>query len=236
MNQRHILISGSSRGLGKEMARILQHKDHNVFTMGNETTENVDILVNLLDEKATEEAISHHVADHGDIDILISNAGTGKLPQKTLTGDERKSYFLDKNFKTAKNLLEASIPHMNRVSSSIVGISSIVALKDIPGAPTEYAESKRLLNKYFRDMAITHAGNRIRFNLISPGNLLFPGSRWSEIKGENPEFVAELLQDRVPLGSFISPEEIVAAVLFLSSNFGRNITGANLVIDGGQSL
>jgi NAD(P)-dependent dehydrogenase (short-subunit alcohol dehydrogenase family) len=204
--------------------------------MGNETTENVSISLNLLDEKATKEAISYHVANHGEIDILISNAGTGKLPQKALTSDERKSYFLDKNFITARNLIEASIPHMNRISSSIVGISSIVALKDIPGAPTEYAESKRLLNKYFKEMAIMHAGKRIRFNVISPGNLQFPGSRWSEIQEENPEFVKELLQDRVPLGSFISPEEIAAAVLFLSSNSGRNITGANLVIDGGQSI
>lgn len=236
MNQRHILISGSSRGLGKEMARILQHGEHDVFTMGNETTENVNISLNLLDKKATQEAISRHVADHGEIDILISNAGTGKLPREKLTSDERESYFLDKNFKTAKNLIEASIPHMNRSSSSIVGISSIVALKDIPGAPIEYAESKRLLNKYFKEMAITQAGKRIRFNLISPGNLQFPGSRWSEIQEENPEFVEELLRDRVPLGSFISPEEIVAAVLFLSSDSGRNITGANLVIDGGQSL
>ena len=76
----------------------------------------------------------------------------------------------------------------------------------------------------------------IRFNVISPGNIFFEGSRWEEILIENPVYVQELLENEVPLMRFIGPEEIADAIVYLSSESGKNITGANLVIDGGQSL
>jgi 3-oxoacyl-[acyl-carrier protein] reductase len=105
----------------------------------------------------------------------------------------------------------------------------------IEGAPEGYAESKIALNEYFKESSRKLAHLGIRFNIISPGNVYFAGSRWEKIKTDSPEFVRDLLDIQVPLRSFISPQEITEAIVYLSSESAKNITGANLVIDGGQS-
>jgi NAD(P)-dependent dehydrogenase (short-subunit alcohol dehydrogenase family) len=65
---------------------------------------------------------------------------------------------------------------------------------------------------------------------------MFPNSRWEELMLEKPEFVQNKIENEVPLGAFISPFEIAAAISYLTSAQAVNITGTNLVIDGGQSL
>jgi 3-oxoacyl-[acyl-carrier protein] reductase len=173
---------------------------------------------------------------HGAIDILVSNAGTGKKPLELSSEAIINEYFREKNYLTAENFIRVATPYLKTPGASIVGISSIVALTEIPGVSKGYAESKIEMNRLFRRKAIDFARKGIRVNLISPGNIYFSGSRWEEITHENPKYVEELLRDKVPLHNFVSPDEIAAAILYLSSEQAKNITGSNLVIDGGQSL
>ena len=72
-------------------------------------------------------------------------------------------------------------------------------------------------------------------NAILPGNVKFSGGRWEELELENPSKVKEMLEKEVPLKRFGEPEEIADAVLFLSSERAGFITGATLVVDGGQT-
>lgn len=232
--RKNILISGSSKGLGKELSRILRNQNHKVFTMGFATNEPVDLRVDLSNRLATEKLIKSFF-ERNNIDILVSNVGTGKLPNFMPTHQSLTEYFERINYVTAKNLIDSCLPFLQS-NSSIIGISSIVAIKSIEGAPREYAESKLKLNTYFKKLAIRCAVNNIRCNIISPGNIFFSGSRWEEISFEKPTFVQELLEKKVPLHQFITPEEIASAIIFLSSESARNITGMNLIIDGGQSL
>ena len=233
---RNILISGSSTGLGKQLANHLQNQGLRVITMGYETPGYVDIRCNLLDLPSLEVQLGRVFDTFGAIDILVCNAGSGKMPSEISTETELKNYFLEKNFGTAKNLLSACLPYLTTPGASVVGISSIVALTEIQSAPKGYAYSKKKMNQLFREQALELAKNGIRVNLISPGNIMFNGSRWEELTAENPKFVEDMLRDKVPLRKFISPEEIAAAILYLSSNQAQNITGSNLVIDGGQIL
>jgi NAD(P)-dependent dehydrogenase (short-subunit alcohol dehydrogenase family) len=230
------LISGSSKGLGKELSSLLSKRGMKVITMGFESNSDVDIRCNLLEPKNLQIALKNYFQGGVQIDLLVCNAGTGKTPSIKLSDSELKHYFMEKNYFTALNLIEAAIPYMKTQSSSVVGISSIVALKEIPGAPTAYRVAKQELNRLFRIKAKEFAAQGIRFNVISPGNILFEGSRWEEILTENPRRVRELLDNEVPLKRFIGSEEIADAIIYLSSDSGKNITGANLVIDGGQSL
>lgn len=230
-----VLISGSSRGLGKQLATILSDRNFKVYRMGNLTPSLTDVVVDLIDEKATKIAINRYLENKEPIDILVCNAGTGKKPVSSNYSLNQKEYFYEKNFLTAKNLINATIGYM-KPGSSVIGISSIVALKSIEGAPEGYAESKKQFNELFRKYALDYAKSEVRFNVISPGNVYFEKSRWSEIQEANPNFVKDLLDNQVPLGRFISPLEIAEAIIYLSSHDARNITGANLVIDGGQSL
>ncbi len=231
-----LLISGSSRGLGRELSLLLAQKGYRVFTMGFQTHAPVDFSVDLSDRELTNQTIQGVGSGLAPLSVIVCNAGTGKAPRDNMSKDELADFFYNTNFVTAKNLVESSLPLLDVVGSSVIGISSIAALAEVPGAPYGYAESKRQLNEYFRQMALKYAQKRIRFNLLSLGNVNFAGSRWEEKAQENPQFVANLLKDRVPLNSFISPREVADAIDFLSSPSAVNITGANLVIDGGQSL
>ncbi len=230
------LISGSSRGLGKELTQLLHDRGMEIITMGFETDSEVDIKCNLLDLELLQTEINGFFQKSPQIDVLVCNAGTGKLPATNLSDAELRKYFMDKNYFTALNLIEATVPYMKNPGSSVVGISSIAALKEITGAPTAYRDAKRELNRLFRSKARELATRGIRFNVISPGNIFFEGSRWEEILTQNPIYVQELLKKEVPLKRFIGPEEIADAIVYLSSEAAKNITGANLVIDGGQSL
>ena len=231
---KNILISGSSKGLGRMLATILRDKGFKVFTMGRTPSTEVDLIVDLTDEKTTSELLITFLSKN-DIDILICNAGTGKAPSEVTSNNDLRDYFYSKNFLTAKNLINACIPFL-KPKSLVIAISSIVALKDIEGAPREYAYAKQELNKMFRNLAVEQASKEIRFNIISPGNVYFSTSRWEEISKLKPEFVQKVLRDDVPLHNFITPDEIAAAIIYLSSEGSRNITGLNLIIDGGQSL
>jgi NAD(P)-dependent dehydrogenase (short-subunit alcohol dehydrogenase family) len=233
---KNILISGSSRGLGREISRILTSLGHKVWTMGLSSPAEVDIRCDLLNLDLLKNEIHNCFDAIGPIDILICNAGTGKPPAGSYNSSELERYFLEKNLHTSQNLLFAAEPYLRSPGCSVIGISSIAALTDDSGAPEGYVKAKRLVNELFADKALLFAEIGVRVNIISPGNVFFEGSRWDEIRKEKPEFVKELLSERVPLHEFISPIEIVDAILFLSSKSATNITGTNLVIDGGQIL
>ncbi len=233
---KNILISGSSRGLGREISTILKSLGHNVWTMGLSTPAEVSIRCDLLDLDLLKNAVYKCFEAIGPIDILICNAGTGKLPLEPLNSIKLEQYFLEKNFLTSQNLLNAAEPYLRSPGCSVIGISSIAALTESSGAPEGYAKAKRLMNRQFMDKALVLAERGIRVNIISPGNVFFEGSRWDQISHENPKIVKELLSQRVPLHRFISPTEITDAILYLSSESAINITGTNFVIDGGQIL
>ena len=79
-------------------------------------------------------------------------------------------------------------------------------------------------------------GSKLRINSIAPGNVIFKNSRWEEIFSESPESVNKMLEDKVPLKRFGTPEEIANVVVFISSSKASFISGACITVDGGQSI
>jgi 3-oxoacyl-[acyl-carrier protein] reductase len=72
-------------------------------------------------------------------------------------------------------------------------------------------------------------------NIIAPGNVFFPGGNWDEKSKADPESINRILETKVPLKKFGTPEDIGSMVAFLLSNKASFITGACIVIDGGQT-
>jgi 3-oxoacyl-[acyl-carrier protein] reductase len=230
------VISGASKGLGNEIAQLIESNGFRVIKLGLNSPGDVDYRCDLASKEKTLACIKEIRQKNGEIDLLICNAGGGKRPSEVQEEALVTEYFNGLNYLTARNLIEASLPSLRLSRGSIIAISSIVAIKNIPDAPLGYVKAKKKLNRYVRTVAKGEANFGVRANIISPGNLMFPNSRWAELLRDKPEFVQNKIRTEVPLGKFISPSEIVGAITFLTSTNAVNITGANIVIDGGQSL
>jgi 3-oxoacyl-[acyl-carrier protein] reductase len=75
----------------------------------------------------------------------------------------------------------------------------------------------------------------VRVNVVSPGNILTEGGTWDEKKQEDAEGVSRMLEREVPMKRFAEPAEIAEVVAFLLSEKSSFMTGAQIVVDGGQT-
>jgi 3-oxoacyl-[acyl-carrier protein] reductase len=115
----------------------------------------------------------------------------------------------------------------------IVFVASRGAFRGEPTHPA-YGASKAGMISLAQSLARRLGPRGIRVNLVAPGNIIFPGGRWEELRNANPEGVDAMIEREVPMKRFGTPEEIADAVLFLASERSSFTTGAVLVADGGE--
>ena len=78
--------------------------------------------------------------------------------------------------------------------------------------------------------------DNVRVNVIAPGNIIFPGGNWDgKMSGARKEFFEQYIEREVPMKRFGTPAEIANAVVFMSSGAASFVTGASLIVDGGQT-
>jgi 3-oxoacyl-[acyl-carrier protein] reductase len=126
------------------------------------------------------------------------------------------------------------MPYLSAAHGSVTVISSIAA-REAFGAPAAYGAAKAALEAVSKALARTAVREGVRVNVVAPGNILFPGGRWEQRLREDESGVRAMLAAEVPLGRFGRPEEVADAVVFLASERASFITGACLVVDGGQT-
>ena len=114
---------------------------------------------------------------------------------------------------------------------AIIHISSIAAME--AGWAPAYAAAKAALISHAKTLANTLAPKGIRVNCVAPGSIEFPGGRWEQTKQRNPQRY-EAIRRSIPFGRLGTPEEIAAAVVFLSSSRASWISGITLAVDGAQ--
>jgi len=216
-----ILITGSSRGIGAATARLAKEYRANVILHGKTESDYLRTLASELNTRyiycdvADEIEVSKKVRSLGKIDVLVNNAGIN--PSKNFM--ELTNYdwheILNNNVLGVVNFSRAVIPRMlERGQGKIINIVSVKGYNHILAKPA-YAASKAAVMRLTSSMAQEFAP-RILVNAVAPAIRAQIG--------------------KIPLKRMANPREIAEAILFLASDRTNYITGQTLAVDGGFSI
>jgi 3-oxoacyl-[acyl-carrier protein] reductase len=243
-----VIVGGASRGIGLAVAReflaeradvaLLARDEEGLLSAAQELQRAhperrvVSRSVDLRDGAATSKAVAEAAGELGGVDCAVAVAGTGVGIRGWDVPPEEWARLLEANLSTATNLCRAAAATVSD-GGALALVASIGGLTHL-AAPLPYTAAKAALIRYGKDLSHALAPRRVRINIVAPGNVLFPGGRWEELRAADPAGVEDFIGREVPLGRFGSPDEVAAAVVFLCSERCGFVTGACLPVDGGQ--
>ena len=244
------LITGGSRGLGRQSALALANEGVNVAicARGAETVaatvdeiratgvDAVGYAADMGEPDAPAEVVAKLADDLGKPDIVVNNVG-GSMGTSDVVGSslEDFSMVIDLNLWSAIRLIKLVLPSMaERGWGRIINISSIYGRE--AGGTAPYMTAKAAMIALSKHAALSSAKSGVTVNSVAPGSILFPGGTWERFQENNtPEGVQAFIDTNLPMGKFGWPEPIGATVAFLASKQADLITGACINVDGGQS-
>jgi 3-oxoacyl-[acyl-carrier protein] reductase len=170
----------------------------------------------------------------GGLDVLVNCVGGSSGGAFAETTEDDWMLGFDRNLWPAVRACRAAVPLLAAAGGgAVVNVSSIWG-REAGGAIT-YNAAKAALISLSKMMAQQLASQKIRVNSVAPGSTLHPGGSWEKRLRADPEKIAEFVDREIPWGRFGAPEEIGDVICFLCSERARWITGACIVVDGGQS-
>lgn len=250
LSNKNVMITASSHGIGFSTAESFLKEEANVLLNGR-NEERIKQSYKILSNKYGSERVSYFVGDiseedtilkcrsyiedtWGMLDVLVSNLGSGIPICKDKLDIKEWEMLINVNLLSAVKIIREFSEILSfSDNGNIILISSIVAYERMR-APYAYAAAKNAIRTLSKYLAGDLAEKSIRVNCIVPGNIMFQGGRWEELYNNDKEGTEVYINREVPLKRFGRPEEIADAIVFLASERARFITGAELVIDGGQ--
>jgi 3-oxoacyl-[acyl-carrier protein] reductase len=235
------LVTGSTRGIGLAIARMLYGAGARVAVHGRDPGRAREVAAGLGERAAgvacdvgnagqVEAAIAEAEAALGSISILVNNAGLTRDNLLVRLSDEEWDAVLDANLKGAFHTMRVlARGMMKRKGGRIINITSVVGLTGNKGQ-ANYAASKAGLIGLTKAVAKEYASRNILVNCVAPGYIA------TDMTAALPPEAGAALLGAIPLGRLGQPDEVAGAVLFLASDLARYMTGQVLVVDGGLTM
>ncbi|MBN6191687.1 SDR family oxidoreductase [Aneurinibacillus sp. BA2021] len=247
LTDRTALVTGATRGLGREFARALAEAGADVVVHGRdeaaarETAAEIEavgrrawVVLGDLTDRASVNRIAAEAIDAagGRLDILINNAGACiHRPALEVTDDEW-SHVIDTNLTALWRMSQTVGAHMvARGSGSIVNVGSISAqIVNRPQFQPAYNASKAAVHHLTKSLAAEWAPSGVRVNAVAPGYIKTDMSPVDE-----PRFRRFWIEDSAQQ-RYATPSEVSPSVVFLASDAASFMSGTVLVVDGGYTL
>ncbi|WP_169566897.1 SDR family NAD(P)-dependent oxidoreductase [Sneathiella limimaris] len=252
LSGKNILITGSSKGIGKAIAHqmalqgakvtISSRKEDVCAEVAKEINDSlpegcaggaVVIPCNINSKESLQNLVDQTHEKLGQIDVLVCNAALNPFFGSSMDiPDDAFDKIMSANIKSNHWLCNMVLPEMKaRKDGAIIIVSSIGGLRGSPvlGA---YSISKAADMQLVRNLAVEHGADNIRVNAIAPGLIKtdFARALW-----ENPEILKKATS-RAPLQRIGLPEEIAGTAILMASDAGTFLTGQTITIDGGQTI
>ena len=242
---KNAIVTGGTRGIGKEIAKTLAKNGANIAINYRKYSEEVENLVEELKalgvkalaikcDISNEDEVNNFIKEvkenFGSIDILVNNAGITKDGLLLRMSEKDFNDVIDVNLKGTFNMTKAvsSIMVKQRVGK-IINISSVVGVAGNAGQ-CNYAASKAGVIGFSKSIARELASRNINVNVIAPGYIN------TDMTKVLPDKVKEEVLKTIPMKKIGEPDEIANLVLFLSSDLSNYITGQVINVDGGMVM
>lgn len=253
LSGRTAVVTGASRGIGLAVCEALVGEGVRVAAGALHGSPELDALAaggelvqvqaDLSTAAGCQELVDRAVDRFGGVDLLVNNVG-GVHPRTTgfldVTDDDW-AWSLEVNLLSAVRATRAALPHLvERAPSAIVSICSVNATLPDPGV-IDYSAAKAALRSFSKSLSKEVGPRGVRVNTISPGPVetalwLGKGGVAETIggaQGVDPATVRAAAVAGTATGRFTRPAEVAQLVLVLASETAGNVTGADLLIDGG---
>lgn len=245
MDKKVALITGASRGIGKETACTLAREGIFVVINYNGSQQKaLDVLesikknggegaiyqCNVADYSQTEEMIKNLIKEYGHIDILVNNAGITRDNLIMKMSEEDFDKVIEINLKGCFNTIRHLSRQMIRQrSGKIINVSSVSGVLGNAGQ-ANYAASKAGIIGLTKTMARELASRGICVNAVAPG---FIKTEMTEVL---PDSIREGVTGQIPLKRFGETKDIAEMIAFLASDKADYITGQVIHVDGGMAM
>jgi NAD(P)-dependent dehydrogenase (short-subunit alcohol dehydrogenase family) len=251
LRQRVCVVTGSTAGIGLEVARLLAAEGARVVVCGR-SAERVEqaradvgaalgVVADLGEPAAPEQLVREATEALGGIDVLVNNVGEAYQTTLDELEDRQWDEMWQLNVMSYVRAIRAVLPAMReRGEGTIVNVSSTAGKRPSTGMPN-YSVTKAAVLSLSRLVADLYAKDGIRCNAVTPGPTATPAwlgegglaDQQAERSGKSREEVLEAVGKGRPLGRLAEPEEIAAVIVFLCSPRAAYVTGAAWSADGG---
>ena len=230
---RSVLVTGGNRGIGRAIAEaFLAQGDKVAVTSrsGGGPDGALDLTCDITDPDAVEAAFTQVEEAHGPVEVLVANAGVTADTLLLRMSEDDWSTVIDTNLTASFRLAKRAAKGMLRLRRGrIVFISSVVGLLGSAGQ-VNYAASKAGLVGMARSLSRELGSRSITANVVAPG---FVDTDMTAVLTDDQK---DAIKQQVPLQRYGTPEEIAAAVTWLTGEHGGYVTGAVIPVDGGLGM
>ena len=244
--QKVAFVTGSSKGIGLSIAKLLDSKGINVILNSrgklnskiykNFSKKPLHLRFDISNSNKLEANLKKLKKIYGNIDYLICNVGFSTSSEKKQFEIKEWRMMFERNFFSTLNTIFA----FRKIFKNIKKKKKIICISSVSGsyvsaAPSSYAIAKSAINNFVRHMAKLFTKENIIMNCIAPGNIYFKGGLWDKKLKKNKSYFRRYINTEVPEKRLGSPDEIANLVGYLCSEKSSFINGAVIGIDGAQN-